>query len=193
MGKQTSRSFTLIELLIVVAIIGILAALIIVSVNVALTNSKIARTKQDLQTFTRAVSIAEANTGKALMQITGSGCSECGFNGSNDIGENLNNLLDSNAGVQQWYNDLQAIQNACNGDCNNINTMKRDPWGNPYSLDENELEFSNDLCRRDFISSAGPDGIIDSNYNGGPGYTWNCAGDDICVELPFATGTCANG
>ncbi|MCL4427365.1 prepilin-type cleavage/methylation domain-containing protein, partial [Patescibacteria group bacterium] len=56
----------MIELLIVVAIIGILAALITVSVNVALTNAKIARVKQDLQTFASAVSIAEANTGEVL-------------------------------------------------------------------------------------------------------------------------------
>ena len=149
--------------------------------NTALTNAKIARVKQDLQTFTNAVQVAESNTGEVLGQITGDYCSGCalgtGWNGTTSI----DGLPDSNSGVQQWYADLQKIQTACNGDCNNIITMKRDPWDGPYVLDENELENSPTNCTHDSIKSAGPDGMLEND------------GDDIGIDLPFASGTCTSG
>ncbi len=180
----------MIELLIVVAIIGILAALITVSVNVALTNAKIARVKQDLQTFASAVSIAEANTGEVLGQINGGSYGGNIWPGGGSV--NFNNLSDSSGAVQYWYSLLANVQTACNGECNNISTMKRDPWGNPYGIDPNELEFSGALCRRDLVLSAGPNGIVDTSDSIINDVIPPCGGDDICYVLPFASGTCTN-
>ena len=45
--------------------------------------------------------------------------------------------------------------------------MLRDPWGSPYTLDENEREGGPTDCRLDTIRSAGPDGIWGNSDDGG--------------------------
>ncbi|MCL4218950.1 MAG: type II secretion system GspH family protein, partial [Candidatus Hydrogenedentes bacterium] len=47
--------FTLVELLLVMVIIGILAGAVVISVSGRSTEARIARAKQDLSTFQRAV------------------------------------------------------------------------------------------------------------------------------------------
>ena len=47
--------FTLVELLLVMVIIGILAGAVVISVSGRSTEARVARTKQDLSTFQRAV------------------------------------------------------------------------------------------------------------------------------------------
>ncbi len=55
--SQHNKSFTLIELLIVVAIIGILAALIIVSVNSAAAKARDAKRVEDLRNIQKALAL----------------------------------------------------------------------------------------------------------------------------------------
>ncbi len=62
-STKNSSSFTLIELLIVVAIIGILAALIIVSLNIVLPKARDARRKADLSEIQKALAEYYINNG----------------------------------------------------------------------------------------------------------------------------------
>jgi prepilin-type N-terminal cleavage/methylation domain-containing protein len=50
-----NRAFTLIELLIVIAIVGILSGFVIVSMNGAINSAKDARRKADLSTISKAI------------------------------------------------------------------------------------------------------------------------------------------
>ncbi|MBZ0257755.1 prepilin-type N-terminal cleavage/methylation domain-containing protein [bacterium] len=53
--RKSLKGFTLIELLIVVAIIGILAAIIVANFQTALVKSKVARSQADIKTMINAV------------------------------------------------------------------------------------------------------------------------------------------
>ena len=64
--KTTSRAFTLIELLIVVAIIGILAAIAVPNFLNAQTRAKISRVEADLKAITTAISMYQMDTGGRL-------------------------------------------------------------------------------------------------------------------------------
>lgn len=58
-----------------------------------------------------------------------------------------------------WEATLLRIQSATNGTIPSLTPLLRDPWGSPYSLDENEREMSASDCRNDVLRSLGPDGI----------------------------------
>ena len=81
--ESKTSAFTLIELLIVVAIIGILAAIAVPNFLNAQIRAKIARTKTDIRTIRDQVTIFHMDTG--LWLIDGNDCDgspECCFQGS---------------------------------------------------------------------------------------------------------------
>ena len=144
----------------------LLASIVLVSLNSARNKAKYAKVQAELQEFVKAATIAQGETGKVLGQITGSYCSGCqcpGWTGAGDI----RNISDTSSCAVRWYSDLAAIQSASG--VGGLTQMKRDPWGSPYVLDENELEGG--ACNHDSIESAGPDGDIgtadDMWYPGG--------------------------
>lgn len=164
--KINNNGFTLIELLVVIAVIGFLAMIVFVSLSSARDKAKLARAKQEINSFMKAAVIAQGESRNTLLQITGNGWSEgpC-------IGLDMRNLADSNSCVQNWYNVLTTVQAATNNSVQGLTDMRRDPWGSPYALDENELEFNQSDCRYDTIKTAGADGRL---------YT----GDDYSVNIP---------
>jgi len=154
------KGFTLIELLIVVSIIGLLSSIILASLNSARTNAKYARVQVELNQFIKMAIIAQGESGKPLIQITNTSCSDCVCRG-----RNIKNIPTSDSCYIGWVNALNAIQNATAGTISGINQMTRDPWGSPYGLDENEGESGS--CLYDTIRSAGPNGILyDSDDQG---------------------------
>ena len=75
--NKPSSSFTLIELLIVVAIIGILAALIIVSLNTVLPKSRDAQRISDLNQIQKAVNMYYVDNGRYPPLFGGPGAPGC--------------------------------------------------------------------------------------------------------------------
>lgn len=152
MLNKTEKGFTLIELLVVISIIGLLASIVLVSLNSARNKAKYARSKEEIAQFIQLALNAQGEKVQTLMQITGNPCSECSCRG-----RNIQSIADSDPCVVNWYNALTKIQEAA-GFGTNIK-MKRDPWDAPYGLDENEQESGSSDCRHDYIFTAGPDGI----------------------------------
>ncbi len=129
---STKLGFTIVELLIVIVVIGILAAITIVAFNGVQERARIQKANSDLNTLVKAIQVGRLNADKTLMGITGSGCTNC-------------------AGTQAMYDlALDRIGAAAN---TNLSSLKAgDPWGNRYVLDENEGEQVANPCRQDVLN-----------------------------------------
>jgi prepilin-type N-terminal cleavage/methylation domain-containing protein len=167
---SVTKGFTLIELLVVISIIGFLATAVLVGLSYARGRAKITSANADLTQILKIIAAAQVTSSKSLIQITGSGCSDCSCrDGTSKI-----NLPTTDACYIAWVNAITNISNASGGIGGTLAFQNlRDPWGSPYGLDENEGESGPSDCRYDTLRSYGPDGIP---YNS----------DDISVNVPWS-------
>ncbi len=131
-GISGGKGFTIVELLIVIVVIGILAAITIVSYNGIQNRAKVQTVNTDLSQLAKAITVARINESKALKDITGSGCTNCG---NQAVYEQTLDRIGAAAGMR-----LDGLK-------------KGNPWGAKYVIDENELENMsyNSGCNRDGI------------------------------------------
>lgn len=158
MKTSTKKGFSLIELMIVIAIIGLLGTLSIFSFQQAHNNTKISESKSEIKELHIFLQEARSVTGFTLKQLANSGCSDCACR-SGDMRNTTGDCFTN------WRDTLYAIQAGTENDLivSNIDGLLRDPWGSPYCLDENERDWSFDDCRNDTLRSVGPDGIYDTS------------------------------
>lgn len=137
-GKTNTRpGFTIVELLIVIVVIGILAAISITAYSGIQQRAQTAKINSDLALFSRAIQAARVNSGDlALRFITGT-TATAGSCMNKIAGTDLAALDQATDACWTVYKTtLQKIS-----DASSINiTHLVDPWGRPYSLDENEKE-----------------------------------------------------
>ncbi len=69
MKWQTQRAFTLVEILIVVVILGILAAIIVPQFAGAVENTAVTTTKSELEKLRRAVEVFQVRNGDSLPAV----------------------------------------------------------------------------------------------------------------------------
>lgn len=172
--KSNTAGFTLIELLVVIAIIGILSSVVLASLSTARTKAQYLSAQVELNQIVKDMILAQGEAHKTLLQITGSGCSDCS---GCRAGGNLRNVATSDACYASWLNDVTTIQNATNGYVSNLTSVLRDPWGSPFTLDENEGEVPSSPCVADTLRTVGSDGI------------WGTS-DDYVVTVPFSIPQC---
>ena len=91
--KKEERSFTLIELLIVVAIIGILAALIVVSLTTALSKARDARRVADVNELVKAFNEYYLNNGNYPYYNTTNWTDSCASAWTSVIGADLQSYI----------------------------------------------------------------------------------------------------
>ena len=130
--RSKNRGFTIVKLLIVIVVIGILAAITIVAYNGIQERGKVARANSDLASLQKAIMLARVNQNKTLLQITGYGCT-CG--GSSTAAA------------------IDAIAAASGANLSGIKAG--DPWGNVYYFDENEGEGGASNCTKDVLTVSG--------------------------------------
>ena len=134
MVKKKQTGFTIVELLIVIVIIGILAAITVVAYNGIQQRAKNQQASSDLANLAKAIHLARINDGKVLKDITGNSCTSCGSQANYEL-------------------TLDRIGTASGV---NLSALKAgNPWGSRYSIDENELENMavNSGCNRDTIGA----------------------------------------
>ena len=120
---KSSRAFTLIELLIVIAIIGILMSLLFPAVNAAIDSARTAQAKNDVTQIATAVTAYETEYGK--LPPTGTTVS--------------GTLLQALVGVTTNGNPRKIVfieVNAAKKGKSGTNSSGQfvDPWGNSYKI-----------------------------------------------------------
>ena len=152
------KAFTLIELLIVIVIIGILATALIPRITGMQTKARYARVEKDFYDFKAFVLMAQNNTNKTLIDITGTNCTRCACYTSNGI--DLRSLWPNDTCRTTLASSLRKIEAAAQVESGSLSFLERDPRGSPYLLDENEQEWWTWDCREHKLSTAWPDWLF---------------------------------
>ncbi|MDT4848954.1 type II secretion system protein G [compost metagenome] len=146
--KNKQNGFTIVELLIVIVVIGILAAITIVAYNGVQSRAQTTKISNDLNSLNRAIIAAKSATGKTLFGITGSSWSG-GPCLNKPSGTDLSTFVNtSDTCWTQYVAALNSI-NTASGSSLNPNALL-DPWGRPYYIDENEETAG---CNRDKLAA----------------------------------------
>lgn len=141
--KASRNAFTLIELLIVIAILGILMALLFPAVGVAIDNARRASAKNDVVQIATAVTGYETEYGR----LPGTNAS-----GAQMTADVLSALMGSNAnGLNPRQIVFLEVPTARKGKGGQSNNTYVDPWGQPY-----QICYDDDYDNR--ITTAGTNG-----------------------------------
>lgn len=161
---RKNNGFTLLELLMVIAIIGILASVILASLNSARDKGRIANAQSEIGTIRSALALLRTDTGLYPNAASTFCRIDPGANNEVDLNDPDMGLVGNDAGTfSQW--DGPYIVEAV------------DPWGNSYYLDEDYQ------C---LAATVGCQGITDVNSDSGSSVIVSCGPNG---ELD--TGACA--
>ncbi len=155
-------AFTLVEVLVVIAIIGILASVVLLNLTDARESSKIARTETELKAIETAFKLYREETGH--MPTGADRCTICGFrNGNQSVQEQWETVI---------VPDVAAQTSA--------RLPVRDPWGEYYAYDNN-YRFAT-AAYPSIVCSLGPDGVLDTWVtNTLAGTQREAQDDDLCI------------
>lgn len=150
--RQELSGFTIVELLIVIVVIGILAALVLNSFSGAQQRAANAKRDSDLQLLRKAIVAARASNGQTTVAITGTGMTS--YNCERSVGNPgliEPRLLDkTHACWVDWRRSLDRLGAAAGVNLSEL--YNGDTRGNPYFLNENEGEDNGgSLCVDDYL------------------------------------------
>lgn len=136
------KGFTIVELLIVIVVIGILAAITVAVFATVRQKAADEKRDADMAQYLKAINIARNNTGQTLRDITGSTYSAygCVHATPNPSGTEPRDLAKSHACWTSYYNNLNLIGQAAGVSLDGLRAG--DARGNPYVIDENEGEVA---------------------------------------------------
>ena len=126
-------AFTLIELLIVIAIIGILMSLLFPAVNSAIDAAKKAQAKNDVTQIATAIAAYETEYGRLPTSPTSDSTVDASASTATDIISILANLNSPTADNPRGIVFLE-VQNAKKGKSGISNSTFVDPWGGTYKV-----------------------------------------------------------
>jgi general secretion pathway protein G len=146
--KKTLHAFTLIELLLVIAVIAILVSLISSALWKAKQNALTNRTLTDIRAMEQAIRMYRVEYERWPGALPPSGLSENRTWESDN--QNLVKYLVPSNPIPPFTVDLNPRRRAF-WEKEGTNLLFRDSWGSPYSI---TIDISNDVIR---VTSPGPD------------------------------------
>lgn len=178
MRFSEERGFTLIEVIVVAAIIAVLAGIIVPLVFKEVDESKISKAKADVKTIQTAIMMFYKDNQKwprytndggtlveniTLLRTNGNFPEEVDANfDTTQIGVLKNHLVENGVGYDiKWKGPY-------------LNDTNPDPWGNAYIIDASSFGTSNPV----WILSAGPNGKVETRKD-----SQSLGGDDIGIRL----------
>jgi general secretion pathway protein G len=146
---RNASGFTIVELLIVVAVIGILAAIAFPRVDGYLDKARTARARADIDNILKAMVLLEADTGlwpghQTVNQINQNGGNEVWNFAASSAGLRL-----SDGGYPNWNGPYMS-------------SIPLDPWGNRYFMD---TDYMVNGQWRVVLGSFGPNGCCPNQYD----------------------------
>lgn len=145
-NKRPSLGFTIVELLIVIVVIAILAAVTIMSYNGITARAQQSKIAEDMANLQKSIMVARENTGKTTTSITGNGYT-AGSCVSKAAGTDFAALVRTDSCWTAYLSALDKISTA-----SGISVRQLvDPWGRPYFIDENEGEGGTS-CNKDSMA-----------------------------------------
>lgn len=173
MNLREEKGFTLIEVIVVAAIIAVLAGIIVPLVFKEVDESKISKAKADVKSIQTAIMMFYKDTQMWPNLISGGGNAtllRTEGNIPNDPDGNFDissssrireHLIENSIGYPKWKGPYLTEANP-------------DPWGNAYIINADSFGTSNPI----WILSAGPNGNVETKKD-----SQTLGGDDIGIRL----------
>jgi prepilin-type N-terminal cleavage/methylation domain-containing protein len=203
---KDEKGFTLIEIVVILAVIAIIAASMIPRISGIIDDAKIARAQSEVQTIGMAILRFNANTGKwpardangvdnklltlvsgdannsvPLPAYAGGGTNYFGNGGNTAKGDYLDNHLKLNT-PKGSANNAYATTGVNRWKGPYLQAVGADPWGKAYVVNiVSAYDTSTTANLYCYVISAGPDGTIqtDSSVTDSELATHAVAGDDV--------------
>lgn len=158
---KLNKGFTLIEILIAMAIIGVLIATIAFSITEMIRRGKVARAQGDIHRIVTAIRQLELDTGFVPGRENGDDCTAGGGGSNNEIYFAPGHDTLSNSGLYENFSTAAPDWKGPYLDGAEID-LNLDPWGNPYVYDgDYDCVEGVKGCER-YISGATDDRVVTS-------------------------------
>jgi prepilin-type N-terminal cleavage/methylation domain-containing protein len=174
---KNKNGFTLMEILVVIAIIGVLASVVLGNVNTARAKAKEGKVKAELQNIRMAIALLEDDTGKWP-----NGCNPAdvvvGSSNEIEVGNACSGIF-TTPQINPSCTCGWTIADATNWNGPYIKSPE-DPWGNQYWIDSDYYPRKD--CGDPSVSAIIALVSLGPNGKGGPtGTGYDC--DDIYLEI----------